>query len=74
MPEVVASSFYRVEEEVRSPADCACPQCVLWTIVYDEAGEPVEIGRSWQGPLGKEAADDICDLMNMAYDAGREAQ
>ena len=72
--EIVATSFYRVEEEVRSDADCGCPQCVMWTIVYeDKEGEIVEIGQSWQGPLGKEAADDICDLMNMAYDAGCEA-
>jgi hypothetical protein len=41
-------------------------------VVYDD-GEPIEIGQAWQGDLGKEAAEDVCDLMNMAYAAGCES-
>jgi len=65
------SEFYRVEEQLRSEAECKCPNCVMWTVLYDD-GEPIDIGTAWQGDDGKEAADDICDLMNMAFDAGRE--
>jgi hypothetical protein len=66
-----SSDFYRVEEQLRSEAECKCPNCVLWTIVYDD-GEPTEIGTAWQGEDGKEAAADVCDLMNMAFAAGQE--
>lgn len=65
--------FYRVEEQIRSESECKCPGCVLWTIVFDDP-EPTEIGTAWQGDEGKEVAEDICDLMNMAFDAGREKQ
>jgi hypothetical protein len=71
--EVAASSFYRVTEEIRDEAYCKCQACVMWTIVFQENGEEVEIGQSWQGVLGHDAAQDICDLMNMAYDAGCES-
>jgi len=64
--------FYRVEEVIRSKAECECPACALWTIVYDD-GEPTEIGTSWQGDEGKELAEDICALMNMAFDRGAES-
>jgi hypothetical protein len=63
--------FYRVEEQGRPPDECQCANCKLWTVVYDD-GEPTEIGTAYQGDAGKEAAEDICDLMNMAYDDGRE--
>lgn len=66
--------FYRVEEVIRSKAECECPACVLWTVVYDSDGQPTEIGTSWQGDDGKEAAEDVCDLMNMAFAAGREVE
>ena len=66
--------FYRVEEQARDPQQCSCGYCVMWTIVYEENGEPVEIGTAWQGHEGQEAADDVCDLMNMAYDAGRDSR
>jgi hypothetical protein len=65
--------FYRVEEVIRSAAECQCPACVLWTIIYDDDGQPVEIGTSWQGDEGKETADDVCALMNMAFDRGAES-
>lgn len=64
--------FYRVEEVIRSKSDCACPACVMWTVVCDEDGEPTEICTSWQGEEGKETAEDICDLMNMAFARGIE--
>lgn len=63
--------FYRVEEQGRPPDECQCANCKLWTVVFDD-GEPTEIGTAYQGDAGKEAAEDVCDLMNMAYDAGRE--
>lgn len=65
------NQFYRVEEVLRSEAECKCPNCVLWTVVCDDP-EPTEIGTSWQGDEGKEAAQDVCDLMNMAFDRGQE--
>lgn len=63
--------FYRVES-TGDPGECMhCQQaCEMWTIVFDNDGEPTEVGESWGH---KETAEDICDLMNMAYDAGREA-
>jgi hypothetical protein len=64
--------FYRVEEVIRPAGNCECPACVLWTIVYDD-GEPTEIGTQWQGEDGKELAEDICELMNMAFDRGAES-
>ncbi len=67
----MSNPFYRVEVQGRPPDECKCANCVLWTVVYDD-GEPVEIGQAWQGDLGKESAEDICDLMNMAYEAGTE--
>lgn len=66
------AGHYRVEEVIRSEAECKCPACVLWTIVYDDP-DPTEIGTSWQGDDGLEMAQDICDLMNMAYEAGLES-
>lgn len=64
-------SFYRVEEQGRPPDECQCANCKLWTVVFDD-GEPTEIGTAYHGDHGKEAAEDLCDLMNMAFDAGRE--
>lgn len=66
------TDFYRVEEQERPPDECQCAECKLWTVVYDD-GEPTEIGGAYQGKDGKEAVEDICDLMNMAFDAGRKS-
>ena len=66
------TEFYRVEEQLRSEAECKCSNCVMWTVVYDDRGEPTEIGTSWQGDDGREAAENVCDLMNMAYARGME--
>lgn len=74
MSEVVSSTnYYKVEEQARDPRECTCGNCVMWTVTYQENGESIEIGTAWQGAEGQEAADDVCDLMNMAYDAGTEA-
>lgn len=64
-------TFYRVEEQGRPPDECQCANCKLWTVTYDDG--LTEIGTAYQGDLGKEAAEDVCDLMNMAFDAGRES-
>ena len=63
-------AFYRVEEVILPAGNCTCPNCQQWTIVFEDAGEPTEIGNFWQGDDGKEQAEDICDLMNDAYDLG----
>jgi hypothetical protein len=61
--------FYRV---VAEPGGCEhCGHEKLWTIVHDENGEEVGEGSSWGD---QEHAQDICDLMNMAYDRGQESQ
>lgn len=63
--------FYRVEEVIRSAADCPCAACQEWTIVYEDP-DLTEIGSSWKGEAGREVAEDICDLMNMAFETGQE--
>lgn len=67
-PEV--STMYNVELTATGQPECQCVNCQLWTITYSDP-EPTEIGTSWQGEAGKETAEDICDLMNMAYEFGR---
>lgn len=47
-----------------------CGHGTMWTVFYkDEKGEPVEIGQAWGD---QDLTQDVCDLMNMAYDRGRE--
>jgi len=61
--------FYRVEA-----AEGGCEHCghdKFWDIVFTENGETCATGQSWGD---KEHAEDICDLMNMAYDRGQESQ
>lgn len=62
--------FYRVEK-TDDPGECLnCKQhCAMWTIVFNDGDDPTEIGQSWGD---REMADDICDLMNMAFEAGLE--
>lgn len=64
--------FYEI-----TPSGDGCNHCAdgqYWTICSKKpSGEYIEIGTSWQGPEGKETAQDVCDLMNMAYEAGRES-
>ena len=66
------SDWYRVESSPREEVACTCAQCTWWGIVSDDP-EPVEIGQNWSGPAGKEAAEDICELMNMAFQRGVES-
>lgn len=71
----MGAHFYRVEAEPREGAECRCENCLQWTIVYDSPRDgPTAIGTSWQGEAGHETASDVCDLMNMAFDAGRETR
>lgn len=65
------SDFYFV---VCDSSEGACNHChrgSFWTIAHKENGEEIGIGQSWGD---QEVAQDICDLMNMAYDAGQESQ
>jgi len=51
----------------------ACEHCkrgAYWTIVSGEGDAEIGIGSAW---ADRELANDICELMNMAFDAGREA-
>lgn len=74
--QVVSSNpdFYQVQKAANSPTDCGCDACARWTIVYREYGdtEETELGQSWQGSVGKETAEDVCSLMNMAYEQALE--
>ncbi len=70
----VSGEFYRVDKAANSPTECSCDACALWTILYREYGdtEDTELGQSWQGTQGKETAEDVCSLMNMAYEQALE--
>lgn len=71
----MGAHFYRVEAEPQGEGECGCANCLQWTIVFDSPRDgPSAIGTSWEGEQGKETAEDICDLMNMAFDAGRETR
>ncbi len=65
------SDYYRVDVADGHKGCEHCKAGTFWTIVYTEDGEPIEIGTSWGD---EELAQDICDLMNMAYDAGVESK
>lgn len=69
----MSDDYYRVKMatgiDVEGCAHCGAGK--QWSIVYVEHGatEETEIGQSFGD---RELADDICDLMNMAYEAGLE--
>lgn len=63
------TDFYRVEEENENGCD-KCGHGCYWTIVSGEGDSEIGIGTSWGD---KELADDVCDLMNQAYESGRES-
>jgi hypothetical protein len=53
--------------------DKGCTKCghgLFYTVVSGTGEEEMGVGTSWGD---KEAAEDICDLMNMAFDAGVES-
>jgi hypothetical protein len=54
--------------------DKGCTKCghgLFYTIVSGTVEDEMGVGTSWSD---KEAAEDICDLMNMAFDAGVESE
>jgi hypothetical protein len=64
--------FYRVEVDSSMKGCEQCNHGTYWTIVYDEdsCDDAVAIGTSW---ADRELAEDICDLMNMAYERRQRA-
>lgn len=69
MPSTEQQGHYRVVQDDY----CVCNTChqntANWTIVSGAGEAECGVGQSWGD---KEIADDICDLMNMAFDAGKE--
>lgn len=66
------SEHYRVEQDDLG-GESPCKHCghgQFWTIVSGTGETEVGVGTSWGD---QSLAVDICDLMNDAYDAGREA-
>jgi hypothetical protein len=63
--------YYNVEMAAGEDGCAHCGAGKMWAIVYVEHGqtEKTEIGQTFGD---RELADDICDLMNMAYEAGLE--
>jgi hypothetical protein len=70
--EALANSYYYQVKMAAGEDGCShCGGGKMWAIVYVEHGqtEETEIGQTFGD---KNLADDICDLMNMAYEAGME--
>jgi hypothetical protein len=69
---LAGSGYYRVKMAAGEDGCEHCGAGKMWAIVYIEHGdtEETEVGQTF-GDRG--LADDICDLMNMAYEAGLEA-
>lgn len=63
--------YYNVEMAAGEDGCSHCGAGKMWAIVYVEHGqtEKTEIGQTFGD---RELADDICDLMNMAYESGLE--
>lgn len=63
--------YYNVKMAAGEDGCTHCGAGKMWAIVYVEHGqtEETELGTTWGD---KELAEDICDLMNMAYEAGLE--
>lgn len=68
----MSRDHYRVDVAADT---CGCRFCgagKMWTVIYtQEDGEIVEIGSAWGD---EELVGDICELMNMAFDAGTERE
>jgi len=60
---------YRVELAAGHEGCQHCGHDQYWTVVSGHGDDAVEIGTSWGD---KELAEDVCDLMNMAFSAGQE--
>jgi hypothetical protein len=63
--------FYRVQLSANHEACTQCGHGSFYTIVYKDVEEDIEIGTAWGD---SDVAEDVCALMNMAYDAGQESQ
>jgi hypothetical protein len=61
--------YYTVQVASGHEGCAHCSAGRYWTICWIEDGEPIEIGQSFGD---EELVTDICELMNMAYDAGTE--
>lgn len=62
---------YAVAKSANQPT-CQCDNCIQWTITFEQDGEPMEWSRSFEGLLGKEAAEELCSDLNDAFNATRE--
>jgi hypothetical protein len=62
--------FYRVEIAAGQEGCKHCGEGTFYTVVSGTGADECEVGQSWGH---KESVEDICDLMNMAYDAGQES-
>lgn len=78
LPEVLAKLIeaYRVEPSANQTGVCPCGHDMQWTITWQESWqkERTEASQSWGGLAGKKLADDICELMNMAFEHGAEVE
>lgn len=62
-------NYYRVEVEDENAGCKHCGHGKFWVIMEGQGDDAAGQGTSYGD---KETADDICDLMNMAFDAGAE--
>ena len=65
---------YRVEPSANHTGVCPCGHDTRWTITWQESWqeERTEASQAWGGLAGKALAEDICVLMNMAFEHGAE--
>ncbi len=61
--------FYRVELADKDSGCNACGHGQMWTLVHGEGDDEEQVHTSWGD---REFVDDLCDLMNDAYEAGQE--
>lgn len=65
------SDHYRLVEDDLGTDGCKhCGHGFMWTLESGHGGNEIRIGTSWGD---KELAQDICELMNDAYESGRES-
>src|SRR5882762_2406462 len=67
---------YRVEPSANQTGVCPCGHDTQWTITWQESWqkERTEASQSWGGLAGKELAEDICELMNVAFEHSAEVE
>ena len=65
----MSKRFYRVGLAASLKGYKLCEREPMYTVVSGPKDDPTGIGTSWGC---EELAIDVCDLMNMAYDAGQE--